>query len=234
MAAIGMGVVDHAVHVAADQLFRPPAQQTFSGGVNEGGMAVGVDAVDAFAGGPQDQLVLPFDIAEEAFHPPPLGDATLEIGVGFGIDLAAMTFFQIRNGQQDQPGTGPVEPCALVFDRDLAAIRTAGGQTPGDRLALVQNGLGEDHQRRYLALVQFAHPPCDERLGGQAEQPACRRVGMQDQIGHRIEDQHRPRAGGNDHRRQGIGPAGVVGWCCGIGHGVLRAGPGRARGYVEA
>ena len=52
-----MGVVHDRVHVAADQLLGLPSEHALGGRVDEGGFALGVDAVDAFAGRAQDQLV---------------------------------------------------------------------------------------------------------------------------------------------------------------------------------
>src|SRR5207237_3431644 len=59
-----MGVMNDWVDFLADQFFRAPAQHALGRRIDEGGLALGVDAVNAFAGGAQDQLVFPFDILE--------------------------------------------------------------------------------------------------------------------------------------------------------------------------
>ena len=65
MRAVGMGVMHDRMHVLADQFLGRPAQHALGGGIDEGGLAFGIDAVDAFAGGAQDQLVLALDVAEK-------------------------------------------------------------------------------------------------------------------------------------------------------------------------
>ena len=84
-----MGVMHDRMHVLADQILGLPAQHAFGRRIDEGGLAVGIDAVDAFAGRAQDQLVLALDVAEEALDPLPFLDAAADIEVGFGIDRAA-------------------------------------------------------------------------------------------------------------------------------------------------
>src|SRR4029077_711874 len=59
-----MGVMNDRVDFLADQFYRAPAQHAFGRRIDEGGLALGVDAVNAFAGGAQDQLVFAFDILE--------------------------------------------------------------------------------------------------------------------------------------------------------------------------
>ena len=54
---VRMGVVHDRMHVVPDQLLGFPAEHALGGRVHERGLAVGVDAVDAFAGGAQDELV---------------------------------------------------------------------------------------------------------------------------------------------------------------------------------
>ena len=54
---VRMGVVHDRMHVVADQFLGLPAEHALGGRIDEGGLALGVDAVDAFAGGAQDQLV---------------------------------------------------------------------------------------------------------------------------------------------------------------------------------
>ena len=64
-----MGVMHDRVHVLADQFFGRPAQHPLGRRIDEGGLAVGIDAVDAFAGGAQDQLVFALDIAGTPARP---------------------------------------------------------------------------------------------------------------------------------------------------------------------
>ena len=87
--AVGMGVMHDRMHVLADEILDLPAQHAFSRRIDEGGLAVSIYAVDAFAGRAQDQLVLALDVAENPFDPLPFLDAAADMKVGFGIDRAA-------------------------------------------------------------------------------------------------------------------------------------------------
>ena len=77
-----MGMVYHPMDHPAHQLVSPPAQHLFSGGVDEGSPAIRVNAIDAFPDRMQDELVLPFHVLEQFFHPPPFQQATPVIAVG--------------------------------------------------------------------------------------------------------------------------------------------------------
>ena len=96
MRAVGMGVMHDRMHVLADQFLGLPAQHAFGRRIDEGGLAVGIDAVDAFAGGAQDQLVLALDVAEEALDPLPFLDAAADIEIGFACRSRA---FAARRGR---------------------------------------------------------------------------------------------------------------------------------------
>ena len=56
--AVGVGVVDEVVHVAAHQLVRGVAEHVGAGAVDEDAAAAQVNAVDAFAGGFQQHFKL--------------------------------------------------------------------------------------------------------------------------------------------------------------------------------
>ena len=68
MRAVGMGMMHLGMHVVADQFFRLPAEHAFGRRIDEGGLALGIDTVDAFAGRAQDQLVLALDATESGIR----------------------------------------------------------------------------------------------------------------------------------------------------------------------
>ena len=89
---LSTGVMHDRVDFLADQFFGRPAQHALGGRIDEGGFAVGVDAVDAFTGGAQDQLIFTFDILEHALDPLPGRNAAAHVvfGVGHQVGVAAL------------------------------------------------------------------------------------------------------------------------------------------------
>ena len=55
---VQMVVMDHGMNVVTQEILGGPAQHFLRGAVKKGGLAIRIDAVDAFARGIQDQLVL--------------------------------------------------------------------------------------------------------------------------------------------------------------------------------
>ena len=107
-----MGVMHDRMHVLADEFLGLPAQHALGRRIDEGGLAVGVDAVDAFAGGAQDQLVLALDVAEEALDPLPFVDAAAHVEIGFRIDGGGGAHEVVQGDQHmraPSPGTGAAD-----------------------------------------------------------------------------------------------------------------------------
>ena len=90
-----MGVVHDRVDFLADQFFRRPAQHPLGRRIDEGGFAFGVDAVNAFAGGAQDQLVFALDVLEHPLDPLPGRDAAAHVVFGRRIDIAAAARIEV-------------------------------------------------------------------------------------------------------------------------------------------
>ena len=114
---VGMGVMHDRVDFLADQFVRRPAQHALGGRIDEGGLALGVDAVDAFAGGAQDQLVFALDVLEHALDPLPGRDAAAHVVFGRRVDIAAAARIEVAQGEQHQraavtrhEGAGILEP----------------------------------------------------------------------------------------------------------------------------
>ena len=84
-----MAVMDDRMDFLADQFLGRPAQHALGGRIDEGGLALGVDAVDAFAGGAQDQLVFALDILEHPLDPLPGRDPAAHVVFGRRVDIAA-------------------------------------------------------------------------------------------------------------------------------------------------
>ena len=85
--AVGAGVVDELVHVAAEEFFGLVAEHLRGGGVDDGDVAVEVDAVDAVADGFEDGVGLADEGAELVFGADLLGDVDAEaedVGVAAG------------------------------------------------------------------------------------------------------------------------------------------------------
>ena len=99
-AAVGMRVVDRPVHLAADDLARLPPQHALGRRVEKVRDAVAVDAVDAVAGGAENEPVLPLDILEKAFGALPFGDAAAHEEVGLLVDEPALTLGYVVHGDQ--------------------------------------------------------------------------------------------------------------------------------------
>ena len=102
-----MGVMDDRVDFLADQFFRAPAQHPLGGRIDEGGLALGIDAVDAFACGAQDQLVFAFDILKHPLDPLPAGDPAAHVFLGRRVDIAAAARVEIAHGEQHQRAAAP-------------------------------------------------------------------------------------------------------------------------------
>ena len=64
--AVGVCVVDEIVHGTADEVFGPPAEHALGRRVGEGRPSLDIDAVDALAGGRQDQLADSFGLVEQS------------------------------------------------------------------------------------------------------------------------------------------------------------------------
>ena len=187
-----MGVMHDRMDGLADQFFRRPAQHALGGRIDEGGLALGVDAVDAFAGGAQDQLVLALDVLEHALDPLPGRDAAAHVVFGRRVDIAAAAGIEVAQGEQHQRRgrrRGTREPAYSSLS--VCPVGVARGQRVGPVRALVEHGLGEHDQRGQLAGMQRADPGLPQQRAVIAEQGAGGRVGVQDQVGVGIEQQRR-------------------------------------------
>ena len=91
--------------IAAQQILGCPAQHLLGGAVDKGCLALGVDAVDAFARRVQDQLVLPFQFGKEPLGAFPFGQARALQFRGLGDLGPAVKGVEVEQQQQHQPGT---------------------------------------------------------------------------------------------------------------------------------
>ena len=151
MAAVVVAVVHDRMDGLADQFLGGPAQHPLGGRIDEGGLALGVDAVDAFAGGAQDQLVLALDVLEHPLDPLPGGEPAAHVVLGGGIDIAAAARFEVAHGQQYQRAAVMRHQRSRIFQPQRLAGGMARRQRVGPVAALGEHGLGEHDQRRQLS-----------------------------------------------------------------------------------
>ena len=106
-----MCVIDVAVQVvmvhdrmdfAPVQVLCGPPEHFLRRTVHKGAFALCVDAIDAFAGGIQDQLVLSFQLGEETFGALPGRQARAMEVCRFGGLFVTVKFVQINQGQQQR------------------------------------------------------------------------------------------------------------------------------------
>ena len=186
-----MGVMDDRVDFLADQFFRAPAQHALGGRIDEGGLALGVDAVNAFAGGAQDQLVLALDVLEHPLDPLPGRDAAAHVVFGRRIDIAAAARIEVAHGEQHQRAAVARHAGAGIFEPERLPGGVARRQRVGPVCALVEHGLREHDQRGQLAGMQRADLGLPQQRAIVAEQGAGGRIGVEDQVGMGIEQQRR-------------------------------------------
>ncbi len=177
MRAVGMGVMHDRVHVLADQFLGLPAQHAFGRRIDEGGLAVGVDAVDAFAGGAQDQLVLAFDVAEEALDPLPFLDAAADIEIGFAIDRAPPLQRRGRSAISSNCGApSPTGRCRHIPRASSWPGGVARIQIRGSRIRpCAITAVGEHDQRRQLPGMQRRDPHAAQERRGHSRAGGRRR-----------------------------------------------------------
>ncbi len=186
---IMMGVVNDRVDFLADQFFRRPAQHALGGRIDEGGLAFGVDAVNAFAGGAQDQLVFAFNILEHPFDALPGRDPAAHMVFGRRIDIATAARIEVAHGEQHQRATVTRHKRAGIFEPERLPRGVTRRERIGPECALVEDRLREHDQRRELARVQRADLGLPQQRAVVAEQGAGRRIGVEDQVGMGIEQQ---------------------------------------------
>ena len=191
VAAVVMAVVHDRVDGLADQFVGGPAQHALRGGIDESGLAFRVDAIDAFAGGAQDQLVLPLDVLEHPLDPLPCGEPAAHMVLGGGIDIAAAALVEVAHGEQHQRAALMRQPRSRIFEPQRLAGGVARRQRVGPVGALVEHGLGEHDQRRHLSGVQRADPGFAQQRAVIAEQGAGGGIGIDDLVGIRIDQQRR-------------------------------------------
>ena len=191
MAAVVMAVMHDRMDRLADQFLGGPAQHPLGGRIDEGGLALGVDAVDAFAGGAQDQLVFPLDVLEHPLDPLPGGEPAAHVVLGGGIDIAAAARVEIAHGEQHQRAAVMRQQRAGIFEPQRLAGGMARRQRVGPVRALVEHGLGEHDQRRQLPGMQRADLGLPQQRAVVAEQGAGGRIGVDDLVGVGIEQQRR-------------------------------------------
>ena len=186
-----MGVMNDRVDFLADQFFRRPAQHPLGGRIDEGGFAVGVDAVNAFAGGAQDQLVFAFDILEHALDPLPGRDPAAHVVFGRRIDIAAAARIEVAHGEQHQRAAVTRHERAGIFEPERLPRGVTRRQRIGPERPLVEHGLREHDQRGELAGMQRTDLGLPQQRAVVAEQGAGGGIGVEDQVGMGIEQQRR-------------------------------------------
>ena len=115
--AVEVAVVDDGVGVAAQQILRRPAQHLLRGAVDEGGLSVRVDPVDAFARRIEDQLVLAFQFRKEGLGALPLHQAGAVEGARLGDVLPRLKV--VERDERDQQSVA-------VRGADVGAVQLAG------------------------------------------------------------------------------------------------------------
>src|SRR5690606_5429551 len=119
--AVRVVMMHELVHVAADELGRAPAEQRLGRRVHGRRRTFVLDAVDAFAGGLQDQLILALDVAEEPLRALPFREPARPVAVRLRVDAVPMLLFEIEERQQDQPAAVRArDPVAAVLNPELA------------------------------------------------------------------------------------------------------------------
>ena len=186
-----MAVVHDRVDGLADQFVGGPAQHPLRGGIDEGGLAFRVDAIDAFAGGAQDQLVFPLDVLKHPLDPLPGGEPAVHVVLGGGVDITAAALVEVAHGEQHQRAALMRQPRSRIFEPQRLAGGVARRQRIGPVGALVEHGLGEHDQRRHLSGVQRADFGFPQQRAVVAEQGAGGGIGVDDLVGMRIDQQRR-------------------------------------------
>ena len=196
-AAVRVRVVHGDVHVLADEVDGRPAEHPLGGRVDEGGHALGVDAVDPLPGCPKDQLVAVLDIAEDPLHALPLGKTRAHVGLGLAVDLPAMDSVGIRESHEEERRPARKRE-GRRLDPQVAARGVARRERARPPMPFRQDGLGEDREGGELPGIERAGPRATQCLTRMAEQPYRRRIGVCDPVLLRRKNQHRIRAGLED------------------------------------
>jgi hypothetical protein len=111
--------------------------------------------------------------------------------LGGAIDTATAPRFKVAHGQQQQRALALRHQRSRIFEMQLLPGGMARRQRRRPVGALRHHGLGEDDQGRHLPLMQCADPGLPQQRAVIAEQGAGRRVGIDDPVGVRIEQQRR-------------------------------------------
>ena len=191
VAAIGVAVMHDGVDLAADQFIRRPAQHALGGGIDEGRLALRIDAIDPFTGGAQDQLVLTLDVLEHALDALPRGDAAMHVVFRIGIDMAASAFLEIAQRERDQQALADFQQRACIFELQRLAGRMARRQRAGEVAALGEHSLREHDEGRKLPRMQRADLDLAQGHAVIAEQGTGREIAVDNLIAVRIEQQGR-------------------------------------------
>ncbi|MDF9793299.1 hypothetical protein M2440_004000 [Methylorubrum extorquens] len=185
-----VGMVDGGVHVLADEIGRGPSQHPLRGRVDEGGDPVRVDAVDPLPRRAQDQPVAALDVAKDALHALPFGQAGAHVRLGLPVDAAALALIEIEEGDEE-PRRLARKHAAGIFEAQRLAGTVARREALCPPLPLGEDGLGEHHERGPLFGMQGAHGHRPQSRAVVAEQPGGRRVGVIDAVCQGLEHEHR-------------------------------------------
>jgi hypothetical protein len=109
---------------------------------------------------------------------------------GDGVEAALAPLLEVAERQQHQRRAVLRDQRAGIFERQLLARRMARLQRCGPVGPLGHHRLGEDDQLRHLAGMQRRQPGLPERGAVVAEQGAGRRIGLEDRVGMRVDQQH--------------------------------------------
>ena len=162
---------------------------SFGRRVDEGGLAVAIDAVDAFAGGTEDQLVLSLELAKDAFHPLPFQQAAALITLGLGQPAQCAEATALLNQQAEQRNAIVLQVAAADFHFPALTVLTQQAKAVAPGMAACLDLLGEGHQGAQIVRPETAGTLRQQGVHGPAEQIAAGRVGLQDTVGGRVDEQ---------------------------------------------
>lgn len=112
--------MDNTVNVLADEFGSGPSQHPFSGGIDECRFAFRIYAVNAFARGSEDQLVLAFDLGKHTVSTPPTTNPSAHVVIGGGVDFTALAFVEVGHRQQNKGGVASGNDASGIFHAQFA------------------------------------------------------------------------------------------------------------------
>ncbi|MNI55977.1 hypothetical protein D3C73_1109590 [compost metagenome] len=141
--AIAMAVMEQLVRIVAHHVGGAPPQNAFGRRVDEGGLALGIEPVDALAYRTEDQSVLLLDALEDLGNTLPADMTQAVLPPCFRA--IAPCFQHIATLDREQDPVAIDQRTRAHFHRMLAATQVNQHQIIGPRLALGQHLIAETH-----------------------------------------------------------------------------------------